>query len=140
MLTTCALRNHGRLVARSAMSSPFHSAGDTIVRFITVVMKQLGGIGQASTRLSVHGHCGSKHIRCCRARPKFTTVVREPCGIKVTKRSQIRSQHPMTSLKQIEANRRNAMKSTGPRTEAGKEQSRRNALRHGLTAETVVNV
>jgi hypothetical protein len=46
----------------------------------------------------------------------------------------------MTSLRQIEANRRNAMKSTGPKTEAGKEQSRRNAVRHGLTAETVVDV
>jgi hypothetical protein len=46
----------------------------------------------------------------------------------------------MTSLKQIEANRRNAMKSTGPKTEAGKKQSRRNAVRHGLTAETVVDV
>ena len=44
----------------------------------------------------------------------------------------------MTSLKQIEANRRNALKSTGPRTESGKQQSRQNALRHGLTAETVV--
>jgi hypothetical protein len=46
----------------------------------------------------------------------------------------------MTSLKQIEAHRRNALKSTGPRTEAGKQQSRRNAIRHRLTAETVVDV
>lgn len=44
----------------------------------------------------------------------------------------------MTSLKQIEANRLNARKSTGPRTEEGKQQSRQNALRHGLTAETVI--
>jgi hypothetical protein len=44
----------------------------------------------------------------------------------------------MTSLKQIEANRRNTLKSTGPASEAGKERSRRNAMRHGLTAETVV--
>jgi hypothetical protein len=44
----------------------------------------------------------------------------------------------MTSLKQIEANRLNARKSTGPRTEEGKRQSRRNSLRHGLTAETVI--
>src|SRR6516164_3919707 len=44
----------------------------------------------------------------------------------------------MTSYRQIEANRRNASKSTGPRTEAGKQQSRRNSLRHGLTAETII--
>ena len=45
----------------------------------------------------------------------------------------------MTSYRQIEANRRNALKSTGPRTEAGKQASRSNAVRHGLTAETVIN-
>jgi hypothetical protein len=44
----------------------------------------------------------------------------------------------MTSFRQIEANRRNACKSTGPITEAGKQHSRRNAVRHGLTAETVI--
>jgi hypothetical protein len=44
----------------------------------------------------------------------------------------------MTSLKQIEANRRNTIKSTGPTTQEGKERSRRNALRHGLSAETVI--
>jgi hypothetical protein len=45
----------------------------------------------------------------------------------------------MTSFRQIEANRTNAFRSTGPRTEEGKRQSRRNALRHGLTAETVID-
>jgi hypothetical protein len=44
----------------------------------------------------------------------------------------------MTSFRQIEANRRNALKSTGPRTEKGRQSSRCNALRHGLTAETVI--
>src|SRR5665647_797703 len=44
----------------------------------------------------------------------------------------------MTSLKQIEANRRNALKSTGPTTREGKERSRCNAVRHGLTAETII--
>jgi hypothetical protein len=45
----------------------------------------------------------------------------------------------MTSYRQIEANRRNALKSTGPKTEAGKQASRCNAVRHGLTAETVIS-
>jgi hypothetical protein len=45
----------------------------------------------------------------------------------------------MTSFRQFEANRRNALKSTGPRSLDGKRVARRNALRHGLTAETVID-
>ena len=45
----------------------------------------------------------------------------------------------MTSFRQIEANRRNAQLSTGPVTEVGKRKSRQNAVRHGLTAETVID-
>ena len=44
----------------------------------------------------------------------------------------------MSSLQRLEANRRNALLSTGPKTEDGKLRSRLNAVRHGLTAETVV--
>src|SRR3954468_19256610 len=43
-----------------------------------------------------------------------------------------------TSDARIQANRRNAQKSTGPKTASGKEQSRRNALKHGLTGEGTV--
>jgi hypothetical protein len=43
----------------------------------------------------------------------------------------------MTSLRQIESNRRNALRSTGPKT--GKQRSSQNAIRHGLTAETVIS-
>ena len=44
----------------------------------------------------------------------------------------------MASEKQIAANRQNSKKSTGPRTEAGKQRARQNAFRHGLTAQTVI--
>src|SRR5580693_10611119 len=42
------------------------------------------------------------------------------------------------NIVQLEANRRNAQQSTGPRTEAGKKTSSLNALRHGLTSRIVV--
>jgi len=41
----------------------------------------------------------------------------------------------MATQKQIDANRRNAERSTGPRTAAGRAKSSRNSLNHGLTAE-----
>jgi len=43
-----------------------------------------------------------------------------------------------TSPKQLEANRRNARRSTGPRTPAGKALVKFNALRHGLLAKSVI--
>jgi hypothetical protein len=40
--------------------------------------------------------------------------------------------------RKAEANRRNAQKSTGPKTAEGKERSRRNALKHGFASVVVV--
>ena len=40
--------------------------------------------------------------------------------------------------KQLAANRRNARKSTGPRTPEGKAVSRYNALKHGILAKAVI--
>lgn len=42
---------------------------------------------------------------------------------------------PPTSEKRISANRKNAKKSTGPKTERGKARSRRNAIKHGFFAD-----
>src|SRR5260370_25239889 len=46
------------------------------------------------------------------------------------------NEQPLTN--RAETNRENAQSSTGPRTEAGKQRSSLNALRHGLTGQTVV--
>ena len=44
----------------------------------------------------------------------------------------------MATFNQFEANRLNAQKSTGPRTPAGKEASRFNALKHGIDARHTI--
>ena len=44
----------------------------------------------------------------------------------------------MATLKQIEANRANALKSTGPKTAEGKAAVRLNSLQHGLRAQTLI--
>lgn len=46
----------------------------------------------------------------------------------------------MASAAQIEANRANAGRSTGPRTEAGKAVSAQNATRHGMSAALTLDV
>src|SRR5713226_4885397 len=49
-----------------------------------------------------------------------------------------RQEHLMKNNERIARNRANASHSTGPRTEAGKQRSSLNALRHGLTGHTIV--
>jgi len=46
----------------------------------------------------------------------------------------------MATAAQIEANRRNAQKSTGPKTERGKARAKLNAVTHGMTARTIMPV
>jgi hypothetical protein len=46
----------------------------------------------------------------------------------------------MASLKQLEANRENAKRSIGPKSQAGKARSRLNSRKHGLTAKMLVIV
>ena len=49
-----------------------------------------------------------------------------------------RAADPAATNNRAAANKANAQHSTGPPTEAGKQRSRLNALRHGLTGQTVV--
>lgn len=44
----------------------------------------------------------------------------------------------MSTFKQTEANRRNAQKSTGPKTETGRRASSLNAYKHGLTGQLFI--
>jgi len=46
----------------------------------------------------------------------------------------------MATAAQIEANRRNSQKTTGPKTERGKAHSKLNAITHGMTARTIMPV
>src|ERR1035438_7200623 len=45
---------------------------------------------------------------------------------------------PPTSERKIQANRKNALRSTGPKTERGKRTVARNAIKHGFLAREVV--
>jgi hypothetical protein len=53
---------------------------------------------------------------------------------------ETRSAHRMTSLRKIYSNRRNARRSTGPRTAAGKARSARNGRRHGLSRPSWIDL
>ncbi len=46
----------------------------------------------------------------------------------------------MATAAQIDANRRNAQRSTGPKTDEGKACVRRNAFKHGMTTRTIMPV
>jgi hypothetical protein len=50
------------------------------------------------------------------------------------------SEKKIVSIKKIKANQRNAQKSTGPVSIAGKSWSRRNSVKHGLFAMDVVTI
>ncbi len=49
-----------------------------------------------------------------------------------------RKTKPKSKAERKEINQRNAMRSTGPRTARGKENSKYNAFKHGMTARTVL--
>ncbi len=66
-----------------------------------------------------------------------TESLREAAGILDGVIDAIRNpRRDHVSAAKIEANRRNALQSTGPKTDAGKQASSRNAIKHGLYSST----
>jgi hypothetical protein len=92
--------------------------------------------GDCPTAVAAHPARRGTHSRAPRSPARSTDG---PSGKRCRARAVRGTRTPMTSWRQWQANRLNAVKSTGPRTEEGKRISRRNALRHGLTAETVID-
>src|ERR1700676_2414808 len=52
------------------------------------------------------------------------------------KKAKMETKRPISTCK-LQANRNNAKRSTGPRSERGKAASRRNALKHGILSYSV---
>ena len=82
----------------------------------------------------------SKHLTrfSRRSRANFPRSPAKSHGIRVRPPPSVageRKDNMAATQKQIDANRRNAQHSTGPKTEAGKGRASLNAWRHGLTGQ-----
>ena len=77
---------------------------------------------------SVNRICGRGQGRKCDRRERTGATIHSSLGATIPL-----AKH-MASGRQFEANLTNALKSTGPRSEAGRAISSRNALAHGLTS------
>ena len=136
--------------SKSATSLPCRYAVAITGNCIRRAMRSPGGRGSTQTAGGRQIALGGNASKICWRRAQcFPTVPQSQrpstvpdttsiAPIEATKNEANSSRSTMSSPKQIAANRRNAFKSTGPVTEEGKNRSRRNAVRHGLTAETVI--
>src|SRR5205807_3832544 len=70
--------------------------------------------------------------------PRSNPVAPPTCMLLKSQEQKLMSPSINQTSDRAAVNKANAQKSTGPRTEAGKQRSKLNALRHGLTGQTVV--
>jgi hypothetical protein len=94
-----------------------------------------------------HSHIPRKHFQTSRISNPFNIIAPLPGPSALTRkfvfptlRDTVNRQKParntnMITKKQLQANRNNARLSTGPKTAEGRQRSRLNALRHGLTGQ-----
>ena len=123
---TCASPSRRRSVAKSVMSTRCLFAERTTAKptaprkSAVVAIERAGahGGGKKSMVENTSRHWQGRSLpRRCIKRPSLIAIV-------CVHRFFVETQLTMTSLKQIEANRLNALKSTGPKTAAGKRRAR----------------
>lgn len=64
--------------------------------------------------------------------------LQDPSHISLTPQLETQTAKPPASERKILANRKNALRSTGPKTSQGKRTVSRNAIKHGILAREVV--
>jgi len=137
----CASPRSSRSGARSATNSRFRSAACITASSIARATSRCGGKQLGSTHPNCPRALGGDPAEARHPRQRFASVAAlgrrdvesERCkeGPSCTGRRGPVGR-VMTSLRQIEANRLNALKSTGPKTEDGKQRSRYTGWTPGL--------
>jgi hypothetical protein len=129
------------LALRSEPPRPRCFAPSGCVREVAVHDRVRGGMN--ATVYAWRGAAGPRYravlgMRCCNALPPCRSSPLQGGGGGRGRRSIVAGETDMTSEARIAANRLNAMKSTGPRTRAGKAVVGLNNMKHGILSREVL--